>query len=188
MSKKKTEKTEEKIVAVEEALSKTEMFIEQNQRMIIYIIGGIVAVVLIYMGYKKFYIAPRESKAQEQMFMAEKYFEKDSLNKAINGDGNYPGFKKIADEYSGTKAANLSHYYLGICYLKKGQFQNAIDELKKFSTDEIIIGPMAKGAIGDSYMELKKYDDAAEYYSDAADASKNSFTTPMFLTQNSLCI
>ena len=134
MSTKKVEKTEERIVAVEEALSKTENFIEKNQKLLAYIVGGIVAVVLIYMAYKKFYVAPREQKAQEQMWMAEKYFEKDSLNKAINGDGNYYGFKKIIDEYSGTKASNRSHYYLGLCYLKKGQFQNAIEQLKDFST------------------------------------------------------
>ncbi len=181
MSDKKTEKTEERIVAVEQALSKTEKFIEKNQKLLIYIVGGIIVIVLGYMGYNKLVIAPREKKAQNQMYMAQKYFEKDSLTKAINGDGNYPGFKKIIDDYSGTKASNLSHYYLGLCYLKKGQFQNAIEELKKFSSDEDIVGPMAKGAIGDSYMELKEYDKAAEYYKDAADLSTNTFTTPMFL-------
>ena len=86
---KKTDQTEERIVKVEEALSRTERFIEKNQKLLIYIIVGIIAVVLIYMAYKKFYLAPREEKAQSQMFMAQKYFEKDSLSKAINGDGNY---------------------------------------------------------------------------------------------------
>ena len=106
------------------------------------------------------------------MFMAEKYFEKDSLNKAINGDGNYPGFKSIIEDYSGTKSANLSHYYLGICYLKRGQFQNAIDELKKFSSDDEIVGPMAKGAIGDAYVELKNYDNAVNSYIDASELKR----------------
>ena len=178
---KKTDQTEERIVKVEEALSKTERFIEKNQQLLIYIIGGIIAVVLIYMAYKKFYMAPREEKAQSQMFMAEKYFEKDSLNKAINGDGNYPGFKKIIEEYSGTKSANLSHYYLGVCYLKKGQFETAIEELKKFGSDDEILAPMAKGSIGDAYMELKNTDKAADFYTEAAKMRKNNFTTPMFL-------
>lgn len=181
MANKKTDQTEERIVKVEEALSRTEKFIEKNQTILLYIIGGIIALVLIYMGYKKFYEAPREKKAQEQMFMAEKYFEKDSLNKAINGDGNYPGFKTIIDEYSGTKSSNLAHYYLGVCYLKKGQFQSAVDELKKFSSGDEIVGPMAKGAIGDAYVELKNYDNAVSSYIDASDLKKNNFTSPMFL-------
>ena len=183
---KKTDHTEERIVKVEEALSRTEKFIEKNQKLLLYVISGIILIVLGYMGYKKFYIAPREKKAQEQMFMAEKYFEKDSLNKAINGDGNYPGFKTIADEYSGTKSANLAHYYLGISYLKKGQFENAIEQLKKFSSDDEIVGPMAKGAIGDAYAELKNLDKAIDYYIDASELKKNNFTSPMFLMRAGL--
>lgn len=186
MANNKTDQTEERIVKVEEALGRTEKFIEQNQKLLIYIIGGIVVIVLGYMGYKRFYIAPREKTAQEQMFVAEKYFEKDSLNKAINGDGNYPGFKTIVDKYSGTKSANLSHYYLGICYLKQGKFQDAIDQLNKFDSDDDVVAPMAKGAIGDAYAELKNYDKAIEYYTDAAAESKNNFTSPMFLMKAGL--
>ena len=79
------------------------------------------------------------------MFMAEKYFENDSLNKALKGDGNYLGFLDIIDQYKFTKSANLSHYYAGICYLKKGEFQNAIDQLNSFSSGDQLVGPMASG-------------------------------------------
>ncbi len=181
MANKKTDHTEERIVKVEEALSKTEKFIEKNQKLLLYIIAGIILIVLGYMGYQKLIIAPREKKAQEQMFVAERYFEKDSLNQAINGAGTYPGFKTIIDDYSGTKSANLAHYYLGVCYLKKGQFQSAVDELKKFSSKDEIVGPMAKGAIGDAYVELKNYDNAVSAYVDASELKKNNFTSPMFL-------
>jgi tetratricopeptide (TPR) repeat protein len=183
---KKTDQTEERIVKVEEALTRTEKFIEKNQKILIYVIGGIVAVVLLYMAYKKFYLAPREARAQSQMFMAEKYFEKDSLKKAVEGDGSYPGFKAIIDDYSGTKSANLSRYYLGICYLKMGQYDNAIEQLKKFSSDDDILGPMAKGAIGDAYTELKNYDKAAENYIDASELKNNVFTSPMYLMRAGL--
>jgi tetratricopeptide (TPR) repeat protein len=178
---KKIDKTEERIVAVEEAFSKTEQFIEKYQKIILIAIGVIVIIILGFFGFKRFYLGPKEKEAQSQMFMAEKYFEQDSLKKALNGDGQYLGFLAIIDEYGMTKSANLSQYYAGICFLKLGQFDQAIEHLKAFSSDDEFVGPMAKGAIGDAYMELKQVDKAAGFYVDAAELRVNEFTTPLFL-------
>jgi tetratricopeptide (TPR) repeat protein len=179
---KKTDKTEERIVAVEEAFSKTEQYIEKNQKVILIIIGSLVVIFLAYfVGFRGYYLPGKEKDAQSQMFMAEKYFEMDSLNKALNGDGNYLGFLEIIDQYGLTKSANLAHYYAGICYLKKGDFQKAIDNLKSFSGKDDVVGPMAIGAIGDAYMELKQADKAAEYYLKAAGKKSNEFLSPMWL-------
>ncbi len=178
---KKADKTEERIVAVEEAFSKTEQFIEKNQKIIIIVVGILVVVVLGFFGFRRFYLAPKEKEAQSQMFMAEKYFEQDSLKKALNGDGQYLGFLAIIDEYGITKSANLAHYYAGICYLKLGQFEDAITHLNKFSAKDQVVAPMAKGALGDAYMELKQVDKAVALYMEAADMKKNEFTSPMLL-------
>jgi len=183
---KKQDKTEGGIVAVEEALSKTERFIEKNQKLLTIIIGGIVIVVLIFFGFKRFYMAPQEKEAKEQMFMAERYFEIDSLNLALNGDGMYPGFLDIIDDYGMTKGANLSKYYAGVCYLKTGNYEEAIDHLKSFKAKDQILGPMAKGAIGDAYMELNQTAKAAGFYMEAADLKDNEFTTPLFLMKAGL--
>ena len=177
---KKIEKAEERIGAVEEVFSKSEQFIEKYQKIILIVVGVIVVIVLGFFGFKRFYLAPREKEAQSQMFMAEKYFELDSLNKALNGDGQYLGFLSIIEDYSMTKSANLSHYYAGICFLKMGKYDQALEHLDKFSSDDNIIGPMAKGAMGDAYMELKQVDKAVDLYMDAADMRKNDFTTPLF--------
>ncbi|MBW6491847.1 MAG: tetratricopeptide repeat protein [Lentimicrobium sp.] len=181
MAKKKTDNTEEKIMAVEEALSKTEIFIEKNQKLLAIVIGAVAFLVLAYFGFQRFYIMPREQQAQSQMFMAEKYFEQDSLNLALNGDGMYPGFLEIIDDYSMTKSAVLANYYTGIIYLNQGKFEDAISYLKKFKTKDDMVAPMAKGAIGDAYMELGNSAEAANYYLQAANVSKNDFTTPTFL-------
>jgi tetratricopeptide (TPR) repeat protein len=178
---KKQDKTEGGIVKVEEALSKTEQFIENNQKLLTIVIGVIVVVVLVFFGFKRFYMAPREKEATEQMFMAQQYFEMDSLNLALNGDGMYPGFIKIIDDYGMTKGANLSKYYAGICYLKMGNFEEAVSYLKSFKGKDQIVGPMAKGALGDAYMELNQPAKAAGYYIEAADLKENDFTSPIFL-------
>lgn len=178
---KKQDKTEGGIVKVEEALSKTERFIETNQKLLTIIIGAIIVVVLVFFGFKRFYMEPKEKVAQEQMFMAERYFEMDSLNLALNGDGMYPGFLDIIDDYGMTKGANLSQYYAGMCYLKLGNFEEAIDHLKSFKGKDQILGPMALGAIADAYIELNQTSKAADYYTEAADLNENEFTTPLFL-------
>ncbi|HEX7412381.1 MAG TPA: tetratricopeptide repeat protein [Bacteroidales bacterium] len=178
---KKVDNTEEKIQVVEEALGKSEQFIEKNQKLITIVVGAFILILLGYFGFQKFYLAPREKEAQSQMFMAQKYFEQDSLKLALNGDGNYLGFLNIIDDYSMTKAANLSHYYAGMIYLKKGDYNTAIEQLKKFDSDDEFVGPMATGAIGDAYMEQNNTDKAIEYYLKAADQKKNDLTSPQFL-------
>jgi tetratricopeptide (TPR) repeat protein len=183
---KKIDKTEERIVAVEEAFSRTEQFIEKYQQIILIVVGVIIVVVLGFFGFRRFYLGPKEKEAQSQMFMAEKYFEQDSLKKALNGDGQYLGFLAIIDEYGMTKSANLSHYYAGICYLKLGQFELALEQLNKFSTSDKLVGPMAKGAMGDANMELKQVEKAAGLYLEAAEMKKNDFTSPLFMMKSAM--
>jgi len=166
---------------IESALTKTEQFIEDNQKIITYAIGAIVLVVLGYLGFNKFYMQPREKEAQSQMFMAEQYFEKDSFNLALNGDGNYLGFLDIIDDYGMTKSANLARYYAGISYLRTGQYEDAIDQLGSFSTDDLVLGPVAEGAKGDAYLELGQKDKALKQYQKAASMTTNEFTTPIYL-------
>lgn len=178
---KKTTKAEENIQAVEEALSKTEQFIEDNQKTILSAIGIIVLVILIYFGFQRFYIDPKEKRAQEAIFMAEKYFETDSLNIALNGDGINPGFLDVIDDYKFTKTAKLAHYYAGIVYMNKGNYDDAIDHLKDFDASDRLVAPMALGALGDCYMELNKPEKAAGYYLDAAETGNNEFSSPLFL-------
>lgn len=166
---------------VGQALSKAEQFVENNKTVIIVAVSAIIIVIGVFFLFKKFYVAPKEKEAQEQMFVAEQYFEKDSFNLALNGDGNNWGFIKIIDEYGITESANLAHYYAGICFLHTGKFQNAIDELKKFDGDDKLIAPIALGATGDAYVELGNKEKGVKYYVDAAEESDNDFTAPIYL-------
>ncbi|MCO6498887.1 MAG: tetratricopeptide repeat protein [Vicingus serpentipes] len=180
MSKKTTEETDV-IIDVQEVYTKTETFIEDNKKVISIIAFAIIAVVALYFGYKKLYIAPMEVEAQSQLFMAEKYFEQDSLQKAMYGDGLNYGFIDIIADYSGTKSANLAHYYLGICYRNTGEYELAIDELKSFSSSDVMVSTVALGAIGDSYMELNDFENAIKYYEKAASHQENELTSPIYL-------
>lgn len=164
-----------------EQLGKAEHFVNENRKSLLIIVGAAIALVSIYFAYTKLYLAPHEEEAAAQMFQAEYYFQSDSLDKAIKGDGNNPGFETIVEEYSGTDAANLAHYYLGMSLLKKGQFEEAIEHLESFDTDDVVLGPLAQGAIGDAYSELNDSEHAISNYKKAVKMNNNKFTAPMFL-------
>ncbi len=183
MSKKKQkeEKTQQQFENLEQSLSKTEAFILENQKLLTIIVAVLVVVVLGFFGFRKYYLQPKEKEAQEQIYSAQHYFQADSLDKALYGDGNNLGFVDIAKMYSITKAGNLANYYAGICFLKKGSFDNAIKYLKKFDSDDEIVAPMAKGALGDAYLEKGDKDKAVSYYEEAANLRDNEFTSPLFL-------
>lgn len=179
MTTKKTAQ-EDNLQELESALTKTERFIEENQKIISIVVGAIVIVVAGYLAFNKFYLQPKEKEALSQMFMAENYFEKDSFNLAINGDGNYLGFLDIIDDYGITKSANRAKYYAGISYLHMGQYEEAIDYLKKFKTSDLLLAPVKEGAIGDAMLELGKKEDALSQYKKAYSESENELTTPVY--------
>ena len=179
MAKKK--KTEDQFEQVEQALSKTEQYIVDNQKSIMTIIGAIVAIVVLFKAYQNFYLLPLEKEAQTDIYMAELYFQKDSFNLALDGDGQYAGFLDIADDYGSTKVGQLANYYAGICYLHLGEYENAIEYLEDFSSDDIILSSLALGCIGDAYLELGDSDNAMDAYEDAVSNSNNEFTAPRFM-------
>ncbi|MGD9930384.1 MAG: tol-pal system YbgF family protein [Mangrovibacterium sp.] len=180
MAKNKDLKKEDNLSEVENALTKSEQFIEQNQKILSIVVGAAVVIVAAYLGFTKLYVLPKEKAAQEQMFMAEQYFEKDSFNLALNGDGNYLGFLDIIDDYGVTKVADLAGYYSGICYLRLGQYEEAINYLDAFESDDLLLAPVAAGAKGDAYVELNETDKALNAYKKAY-SYKNEFTTPVYL-------
>lgn len=183
---KKKQGTETGIEGVEGALTRTEQFIEDNQKWIVRIVTAVLAIVAIFIGVKRFYLNPLEEEALGQMFVAEQYFEVDSFNLALYGDGNYSGFLQIMEDYGITKASNLAAYYSGISFLKTGQYEDAIEYLSKFKSKDKMVAPIAAGAIGDAYIELGETEEGLSYYLKAAGLSENNFTTPMYLMKAGL--
>jgi tetratricopeptide (TPR) repeat protein len=180
MAKNKKDVDPQTISNVEQTLSRTEQYLEENYKTLLTGLAVIVAIVgLGWLG--KIYLSKRDDEAQSQMYQAERYLEKDSLKLALNGDGNYLGFLDIAKSYKLTRAGNLALYSAGICYLHLGQYQDAIDYLGKYSKKDKVIGSLAIGATGDAYVELGDLEKGISKYIEAADFARNSFNTPLFL-------
>lgn len=167
-------------------LAQTGSFVRENQKSLTFIVAAVLALIVIYFAYQKFYLAPREIEASNKMYVAQDFWEKKNWDKAINGDAGYPGFAKIVDEYSNTKAANLAYYYLGVAYLNKGEFKKAAENFTNYRGDDVIIASEALGSTGDAYVELKDFDKATTFYKKAVDKGNNSFTSPMYLKKLAL--
>ena len=174
MVKNKKSKQGDGLKDVEQALTKTEQFLENNLNVVIYTIAALVVIVLGVIGFQRFYIGPRNADAQEQMYVAQNYFSVDSFQLAINGDGVSLGFLDIIDSYSSTKAGKLARYYTGVSYLHLGEYDLALDYLKKFKTDDILLAPLTQSAIGDAYAELGNYSKAIAAYKNGLEIGRAS--------------
>ena len=181
--------TAEVFSTLDEGASKTEAWVEKNQKAILIFVGVVAISVLAYLGFQQFIQEPKETEAMNEMFQAQTYYEqalvassKDSLfNLSLEGGNGKFGFLDIIDNYGGTNAANLAKYYAGIAYLNTGNYQDAIAQLDSFKSDDDVVGPLAKGAIGDAFAQLNQFDDALKYYENAASMKANDVTTPRFL-------
>ena len=181
--------TAEVFSTLDEGASRTEAWVEKNQKGILIFVGIIAISVLGYLAFQQFIQEPKETEAMNEMFQAQTYYEqalstsaKDSLfNLSINGGNGKFGFLDIIDNYGGTNAANLAHYYAGIAYLNTGKYQEAIEFLDNFKADDATIAPIAKGAIGDAFAQLNQEEDALKYYEAAVTMSDNEVTSPRYL-------
>ena len=182
--------TAEVFNTLDETASKSEQWVEKNSKPLFAGLIVILALVLGYLGYNKYIQEPKEKEAADELAYPKSFFDQaqtgavavDSLyNLALNGaDGKY-GLLDIIDNYSSTNAGNLAKYMAGISYLKMDDYQNAITHLGNFSTDDEILGALAKGNIGDAFSEINQPEEALEYYIKAANFKSNDFTSPMYL-------
>ena len=178
------QKNQNEHLNVEDALTQSEAFLIKYKNAII---GGVVAVIIIVAGfimYKNLYAEPREEKAQAALFKGQEYFEQDAFEQALNGDSiGYTGFLKVADDYSGTKAANLAKAYAGICYAQLGKYEEAVKMLDSFNGKDQMVAPAILGAAGNWYAQLGQLDKAASTLLSAADKADNNTLSPIFLIQ-----
>ncbi len=187
MAKKAEHKHEllENPEALKEKLAGAETWMESNPKIVI---GVMLAIFLIIGGYFGFnyYKESQNVLAQKEMFQAVFYFEADSLDKALNGDGNNLGFLAIIEDYGITEAGNLANYYAGVCFLKQGKYELARLYLEDFSSSDLLVQARAYSLLGDTYMEEKNYEDAAKFYSKAANYEPNKYFSPAYLMKEAL--
>jgi tetratricopeptide (TPR) repeat protein len=154
-------------LSADPSLASAQLFWQNNRKWLLFVLGTVLLVGGGWFAYLQFYKTPREAKAQDALFKAEEYYRMDSIQKALNGDGQFPGLLKVISEYDGTDAANLACFYTGSCYLKQDNYEKAVKYLGDFRTSEDITQARAYKLMGDAYADWGKYEQALEYYQKA---------------------
>lgn len=184
MSKKDTKIEFEEVTGAgashinDNGIEKLQHFFETNKNVIL---GGLVVLLLVVVGgyYYMNILKPKaEMTANNEMFDAQYYFEKDSFALALNAEG---GFLDIIDNHGSTKAGNLAQYYAGLCYFNLANYPEAIDHLSSYKTSDEILGAMALGVLGDAQMENGDVAAALASYKKAANFSNNEASAPYLL-------
>jgi tetratricopeptide (TPR) repeat protein len=157
-------------------------WVERNRNLIFGIAAGVIVAVIAGVYYLVEYVPSRNTEGIEQMASAQRFYEKDSLDRAMR-DGQYPGLETLADEYSGTPAGNLSKLYLGLTQLRQKKYTEAAETIEGYSRGKNMVGVTALAALGFAYEGQQEYTKAADNFRRAADLVPNSQTTPYYLMQ-----
>ena len=186
--------TAEVFDTLDEKAGKTEAWVIQHQRTILFTIVAVVVVGLGYMFYKQFVSEPREREISEQLSFAQSVFNqaldanttatRDSLfTLSLNGDKTHAGFLKIIKDHGSSKAGNVANYAAGMAYLQLNKYKEAVTHLDKFSSSDPILNALALGNIGDAFVALNQPKEAMDYYKKAIDESDNTLTAPIYLSK-----
>lgn len=167
-----------------EVIATTGAWVDTNKKKIISIIAGVVIVVGGYLGYTYGYQQPREEKAQTLCTDGLQYIQNSDFETALNGEGTFPGYIKIANEYSGTDGANLANLYAGVCFAQQNKYQEAIPYLKAYTPgDDQSVSAMALFALAQCYAGVNDVDQAITTFQKAAEQADNSALSPMCLIE-----
>lgn len=163
--------TAEVFDTLDQSASSTEKIVAKYQNYIVGFVITVVVIVLGFLGYSSLILEPKSDEANNELFTAQNYFSQalvdaensDSLfSLSLNGGEGKYGFLDIIENYSGTKASNLAYYSAGMAYYNLNDFENAIDHLKNFDSDDEILSALALGGIADSFAELNQLEEALE--------------------------
>lgn len=173
-------------LTAEEIQGRGEKFINNNKNMVIGLAAALFLLLACFFFLTRVFFPGKQAAAQENIFHAQQYFSQDSFALALNGDGNYPGFLEVIDDYSGffkgnAETGNLAKYYAGICYLNMKDYDNAVSYLGQYKGRDKMVSAMAQGGMGDAYMELGDTDKGISQYKKAASMNSNELTSPIFL-------
>ncbi|HET9058255.1 MAG TPA: tetratricopeptide repeat protein [Chitinophagaceae bacterium] len=172
---KLSQKLAEEAPAIKSALG----FWEKYSKQIIYVSAAIIILGGGYFFYKYWVVEPKNTKANDTVFQLQALYEEminsqtDSAritlaDKVLNGDAQSTGAIKFMSRNSGTDAANLARFYAGRAYIEKGDFKNAIKQLKEFKANGVTqVGSAALKLLGDAYMMDNQKDKGAETYKEA---------------------
>ena len=192
MAKKQDPRVNQELI---ETLNKSEAFLTKYKKHLLAALVAIIVVVVAVILWNN-YSKSRNEKASTALSHSQELFMSQDFEKALNGDSlGAPGFKQIANDFSGTKAGNLANLYAGLCLAKQDKWEEAVKYLESFDPkDDMMASPLAIMALGDAYANLKQYEKAVDSFkkaakmADAASNDKNNSVSPVALKKAAIIL
>lgn len=157
-----------------------EGFLQNNFKLIAGVVAGVVLLVGAWIGYS-LYIDNLNKEASAAMYRAQMMFEADSIDSALKGSADFQGFLDVYETYSATQSGKLAAFYAGSIYLKKKEYDLAIEFLDKYSSNDALVQARAWSLIGDAYTEKEDSENAIKYYKKAAGYLPNDQVSTIYM-------
>lgn len=175
MAKKQNGSARTTIEEVNEQITGAVQRVEDNKKMITYVLTGIVAVILLVAGYVYLVRNPNIAKAKEDISVADMALMQNDTAKALEQ------YLAVADQFS-NKPANRAHLNAAIMLYQQGKFEQAAKQLEDYDPAGNLIGPASQSLLGDCYVNLKQYDKALSAFDKAVKlCDGNELYAPLFI-------
>ena len=174
MAKRKNESARTTLEEVNESLTGAAHRIEENKKYIYYALG-VIAVVVLALGYIYGIRNPNLQKAKDGIAKADMAFmQRDTVNALKE-------YEKVFDTYS-NKPAERAAFNAAIILYQQGKNKEAASYLEKYDPHGNMVGPASQSLLGDCYVNMKQYDKAIAAFERAIKLSgDNVFYTPTFM-------
>lgn len=154
---------------------------DKKTKLVAYLVGGLIALILLYFAYRQFIWKPANEKSKDAYWVGLNYAAKDSTDLAIEE------LEPVVKKYDGKIGGENAQFILARQYMAKGEFKKALDLLKDVEANDTYVASMAVGLQGDCHSEMKDYEKAFKLYLEASGINENEMTTPMYLFKAGLC-
>lgn len=144
-------------------------------------VGVLVIGILGYLLYRQFVWKPANEKSKDSYWEGLNYAVKDSTAVAIDF------LESEVKKYDGKVGGEVAQFVLARQLMTNKDFKGAIKQLEGVDLEDTYVSIMAIGLHADCLSDMKKYEDAANKYLEAADMLENELTTPMYLMKAGLC-
>ena len=173
---------------INDSLTKAELKIQENKKMIKWVCLGGVAVVAIVLLFIYAYLRPSQNSANNQYGLASNIAagyemtssQLDSAANALALDAVAKAFENAANE--GFDGGNNATLMSAIYEFKKGDYNKALEYINDYSHSDVIIAALSECLKGDCLVNLDKYEDAIGAFGNAIEiCEENPIIAPYAL-------
>ena len=155
-------------------------FFENNKNLTYGILGGIVLVVLLILGWN-WNQGNRNESALSEMAEAVRLYEAGSYQASLDGDISFTGLLDISDRFGGTVSGNLATFYAADALFRVGEMDRSLEYFESYSKSADYIGASAFAGEAAIHELSGDYDEAGDLFSRAANVFESDITSPMYL-------